>query len=382
VSQTTAILKDAYREVNSKKMFWVVLVLSAIVVAAFAAVGINDKGLTVLWFQFESGFNTRLITPAMFYRMLFTTLGIGFWLTWIAMALALISTAGSIPEFVTGGAVDLYVSKPISRLRLFLTKYASNLLFVAIQVGVFSLASFLVIGIRGGVWDARLFLAIPLVVLVFSYLYAVCVLLGLWTRSTIASLLLTILFWLSLWGVTQTEMIMLLARTAGDKESAAYARLLTNYDLQAEQFRTDVAAGEGGAAERLAGNRKQKEALLAKKAKTDPGRHSFRLAHQIFYGVKTALPKTAEATYLLERALGVVDPRDAQRAERAERRNGRFRLDFSDGTEVKWMENPDVILEVQEQIKDRPAWWVVGTSLAFEAVVLGIACWVFCRRDF
>jgi hypothetical protein len=80
--------------------------------------------------------------------------------------------------------------------------------------------------------------------------------------------------------------------------------------------------------------------------------------------------------------LGVVDPRDAQRAERAERRNGRFRLDFSDGTEVKWMENPDVILEVQEQIKDRPVWWVVGTSLAFEAVVLGIACWVFCRRDF
>jgi hypothetical protein len=382
MSQTTAILTDAYREVNSKKMFWVVLVLSAIVVAAFGAVGINEKGLTVLWFEFESAFNTKLITKAMFYRMLFTTLGIGFWLTWIAMALALISTAGSIPEFVTGGAVDLYVSKPISRVRLFLTKYASNLVFVAMQVGVFSLASFLVIGVRGGVWDARLFLAIPLVVLVFSYLYAVCVLLGLWTRSTIASFLLTILFWLMLWGVTQTETVMLLARTAGEKESAAYARLLANYDVQAEQFRKDVAAGEESAAERLAGNRKQKEDLLAKKAKSDPGRKNFRFAHQVFYGLKTVLPKTAEATYLLERALGVADPRDAQRVERAERRNNRFRLDFSDGTEVKWMENPDVIQEVQDDIKGRPVWWVVGTSLAFEAVVLGIACWIFCRRDF
>jgi hypothetical protein len=28
------------------------------------------------------------------------------------------------------------------------------------------------------------------------------------------------------------------------------------------------------------------------------------------------------------------------------------------------------------------AWYVFGTSAIFEAVVLGLAAWVFCRRDF
>lgn len=377
--QTLAILTDAYREVNSKRMFWVVLALSGIVVAGFAALGINDKGMTLLWFQFEGPFSTRWFTPAAFYRMLFASLGVGIWLTVIAMVLALVSTAGSFPEFITGGAVDLYVSKPIGRLRLFLTKYVANLLFVAMQVAVFSLACFLLLGVRGGVWDGRVFLAIPLVVLVFGYLYAVCVLIGMWTRSTMASLLLTLLFWFVTFGIAKTEVILLLARTAGDMENAAYARRLAHNDVQAEQFRKDMTAGDERAAERLAGNRKQRDDLLAKKAKTDPARNAFRVAHRVVYGVIAVLPKTADATYLLERALGVTIAEPDE--ERPKRRNGAW-MDLSDGTEVKWMENEELIARVDREVRGRPIWWSVGTSLAFEGVVLGIAAWVFCRRDF
>ena len=36
----------------------------------------------------------------------------------------------------------------------------------------------------------------------------------------------------------------------------------------------------------------------------------------------------------------------------------------------------------QEALNQRPLWWIIGTSLGFEAVILGIACWIFCRRDF
>ena len=61
----------------------------------------------------------------------------------------MISTASLFPDFLAGGAVDLYLSKPISRLRLFLFKYSCGLLFVALQIGCFCLASFLVIGLRG-----------------------------------------------------------------------------------------------------------------------------------------------------------------------------------------------------------------------------------------
>jgi hypothetical protein len=33
-------------------------------------------------------------------------------------------------------------------------------------------------------------------------------------------------------------------------------------------------------------------------------------------------------------------------------------------------------------MRDRSLWWVVGTSLLFEAFILGIGAWIFSRRDF
>src|SRR5205085_9269224 len=105
--------------------------------------------------------------------LMFSELGVGIWLTFAALILAIVSTASLFPDLITGGAIDLYLSKPISRLRLILTKYATGLLFVALQVLVFCAASFLVIGLRGGVWEPRLFLAVPIVLCFFSYLFCI-----------------------------------------------------------------------------------------------------------------------------------------------------------------------------------------------------------------
>ena len=90
------------------------------------------------------------------------------------------------------------LSKPIGRSRLFLLKFLTGLLFAAIQVTVFTVASFLVIGIRGGDWEPWLFVAIPLVVLFYSYLFAVQAVIGLLTRSVIASVIGVMFFWLAI----------------------------------------------------------------------------------------------------------------------------------------------------------------------------------------
>jgi len=44
------------------------------------------------------------------------------------------------------------------------TKFAAALLFVTLQVGIFTLACFLVLGVRGGAWLWGLFLTIPIMV--------------------------------------------------------------------------------------------------------------------------------------------------------------------------------------------------------------------------
>jgi hypothetical protein len=47
-----------------------------------------------------------------------------------------------------------------------------------------------------------------------------------------------------------------------------------------------------------------------------------------------------------------------------------------------YMERPETQRQIREEITGRSVAWVVGTSLGFEAVVLSLAAWVFCRRDY
>ena len=71
MSQTLAIFVDQYRALKARKMFWIVLALSGLVVAMFGAVGINDSGLTL--FGASIGLEkvgARHMSPTYFYKMM------------------------------------------------------------------------------------------------------------------------------------------------------------------------------------------------------------------------------------------------------------------------------------------------------------------------
>lgn len=42
----------------------------------------------------------------------------------------------------------------------------------------------------------------------------------------------------------------------------------------------------------------------------------------------------------------------------------------------------DVSIRATEILRDRSVAWILGTSFAFEAVVLALSCFIFARRDF
>jgi ABC-type transport system involved in multi-copper enzyme maturation permease subunit len=431
MTQTWAIFYDAYRSLNAKKMFWVVLWLSVLVAGAFACVGINERGLKLLVWQLDTKpLTTELVTPAVFYKLLFAQYGIGVWLAWLASILALVSTAGIFPDLIGSGSIHLLISKPIGRLRLFLTQYAAGLLFVALQVTLFTAACFLVIGVRGGAWEPGLFLAVPVVVCFFSYLFCVCVLLGLITRSTLAALLLTILFWLFTFGVGLTENVLLSIRAEqkygnfpprtvqvrgpGDRDAfgrPAGKRLppspSPSSPVPVAKARADHDAGpkeRGGKVPRAVGRAllkavaeppseggqkgpKETTAIAgalspaahkrgpppaAKPNTTDQKEDSrkleeasakLNLAYNITYGLKTVLPKTSETIGLLERNLYDL-------------------ADLPAGMFGQPQQRQEAQREVMETIRKRTVWWVVGTSLGFEAVVLALGAWIFCRRDY
>jgi hypothetical protein len=338
MTQTLALFLDAYRELNARKMFWVCLILSGVIVLSFLAVGVNAAG-SVSLFGMDTSW-TLPISKAELYGLIFTNLGVGMWLTMIGLILALVSTASIFPELITGGSIDLYLSKPISRPRLFLTKYLAGLMFAALQVLVFSAACFIVIGLRGGVWLPRLFLAVPIVVCFFSYLFCICVLWGLWTRSTLAAVLLTMVFWFGLWAVDQAETLLLRARIDNQRQVE-----LAQHDRNPER-----------------------EKKLASSGRT------ITAVHRVLYATKTVLPKTRATNELLDRALlhGTLlenmDPTGGEAPATQPNLPG-------------WAD-PRIAQAAQAEQLHRPVWWVIGTSLGFEAVIVALATWTFSRRDF
>ena len=52
--QTIALIVDAYRELNYKKLFWITLIISAIVVLSFLGVKIDDDFMTVFGMKVNS----------------------------------------------------------------------------------------------------------------------------------------------------------------------------------------------------------------------------------------------------------------------------------------------------------------------------------------
>jgi hypothetical protein len=354
-------------------------------VLAFAAVGINAQGLTIFHWEVPFALNTGMMSKEMFYKqILFTNLGVRFWLGWGAAILALVSTAGMIPDFVTGGSLPVMLAKPVSRLRLFLTKYVSGLLFVALQVTVFCTASFFVLGLRASVWEPSLFVAVPLVIAFFSFLFCVCALVGLLTRSTIAALIITAIFWFMLFAVNTSEQALLMFRTYNEQRVQAY-------DAQIEQERQRMQAVSGEASNGIMNalkdgllTREGRESRIARleerREEVDRLRRGVTKWHNGVFIAKTILPKTTETVQLTERTLVDMAELDMMMDDNGPDQNmPESREDRDLGVRI---DNDDVTRELIRKQRSRSVAWIVGTSLLFEAFILAIACWVFCRRDY
>lgn len=409
MTQTIAIIIDAYRELNAKRLFWFTLAISGLVVLVFAMLGNNEKGLTVLSWTIEVPFlSTQFIPRSEFYKLFFVNLGLGVWLTWIAMILAIISTASIFPDFLAGGAVELTLSKPIGRLRLFMTKYIAALLFVGLQVLVFAGASFLVIGLRGGEWIPAVFLSVPLVVLVFSYLFSISVLIGTLWRSTIAALMLTLAAWALIAMVNAAEIPLLMVKIGMEERLQKQAERIEVVRQSIRNLESGDAApatGTAPARERptegglLAGlkwaleqgaqaesvpdierQRLRLERMEQRLEEMRTTRRKFGVWYSVVWGIKTVLPKTAETTKLMERYIIDLAKLDKLRNEAEPQQS--IDLGGQGGDDDPRVDEREVGRKLQQTLMTRKESWIIGTSLAFEAVMIGVAAWVFCRRDF
>jgi ABC-type transport system involved in multi-copper enzyme maturation permease subunit len=123
----------------------------------------------------------------------------------IGVFCGIVVTASIIPQTFEAGAIDLLLSKPISRPLLFLTKFAGGCTFMLIITAYILAGLWLVVGLRQGVWHPELVWCIPVFLFVFAVYYSVSALAGVIWRNTIVSIVVTFLFWAVCWGLGVTK---------------------------------------------------------------------------------------------------------------------------------------------------------------------------------
>jgi hypothetical protein len=119
----------------------------------------------------------------------------------IGVFCGIVVTASIIPQTFDAGAIDLLLSKPISRPLLYLTKFAGGCAFMLIIAAYMLAGLWLVVGLRHDVWHHALVWCIPIFLFVFAVYYGVSALAGVIWRNTIVSIVVTFLFWAVCWGL-------------------------------------------------------------------------------------------------------------------------------------------------------------------------------------
>jgi hypothetical protein len=229
--------------------------------------------------------------------------------------------------------------------------------------------------VRGRYWEPRLFWAVPLVVCIFSYLYCVCALIGLITRSTLAAVLLTLLFWIFLFGVHFADVFLLDAQFHAQREVSINNMQYKLYSGQLDYAQQHAGDGRGtpGQVERLT---EQRRHALDQRQQAENVARNVEFFQRVIVGFKTLLPKTSETSQLLERWL--LTPQE--KSELYERGQGRDRE--ARPSRNIWMPDEESGRETRRALGRRSVAWVIGSSLGFEAAVLALCLWLFGRRDF
>jgi len=396
-----AILRESWLFLRSEMLFKVVMGLNILVIVAYASISFDDTGVSLFFgiTHVDSDFvraGTQF-SPTL-YLGIYSAFIVNFWLAWAASILALISTSSIFPSFLSTGSVELVLSRPTSRTTIFLTKYCGGLIFVMLQVGVFTLGAFLGAGWRVGEWDPAIFLAIPLITLFYSYLFCVNVLVGVITRSTLVALLATLLFWFGTFGIRTADDLVhryaVVTETIVERTSSRVEELKREHD-------NAIAAGNqkdaDDAAHWLAGPQEELD-------KAQSTLNQLRPWATTMDALRVVMPETARTIGLLHREL----ERDKDLTLQ-DLMTGRAFEDFEDEPQPDefdeyWNSDPDEADDDDSHRRKRhrafnraerdatdamakrenaiPAWKIIGKSVIFEIVVLIIAIWIFRRRDF
>jgi len=244
-----------------------------------------------------------------------------------------------------------------------------------LQVSIFCLGVFLCVGLRLGEWNWMIFVAIPIVTLFYSYLFAVTVLVGMLTKSGIASLLVTGVFWMTLFSVSASEGILTGIVTSQEVQIERYQE-----GIEKQQAKLDEIIAKSSGDFRIESKRSHIDKMKEENEDSIELLGKVKAWEEPISWILTLLPKTGQTIGLLDRWISSDDGFDLA----AIMRGDMSELDNVEETDPTshYAVKRETKKRVEEDYDGRSLWYVIGTSVIFEGIILGIASMIFCRRDF
>ncbi|MEX2116884.1 MAG: ABC transporter permease subunit [Bacteroidota bacterium] len=177
-------------------------IANVIIVFFIFAIDSTDGGISI----FGNPITPRGIPDFNFVDFLFLNLfsSSTFWV----LLFGLFATAGLIPAMLEKGTVELYVSKPISRPLLLISRSVGACAGIAFNLVYFSLAIWLIIGVKTGIWHQGFLLASLAVIPLFFFYYSVVALIALLSNSTGFSIMFALIFWFFSSALHLREMVL------------------------------------------------------------------------------------------------------------------------------------------------------------------------------
>ena len=207
------LIRDTFRQALANRVFWIMLAACAVVIFFCLSISIQEgeplrvpddiaidrpHGHVLLAFGawrlplFRDG-------QAMVHFILLI-LGEGVFGV-VGTLLALVLTAGFIPEFLQPSNATVLLSKPTPRWVLLLGKYLGVLTLLAFYVTVYVVGTWLALGLRTGFWVNSYRWGVPLLLLQVAAIYSFSAFLGVVTGSNLVCVFGSVLFWMMCWSM-------------------------------------------------------------------------------------------------------------------------------------------------------------------------------------
>jgi ABC-2 type transport system permease protein len=117
--------------------------------------------------------------------------GFSAFLYFLCTFLAIFATAHLVPRMQEKGTVDLYLARPIGRVRLLLSRYVAGLILAGSNVVYLMGSIWMIVAWKTHVYNSRFLMAGAIIFLVIAVLLAFAFLVGVFTSSTAVSIMAT-----------------------------------------------------------------------------------------------------------------------------------------------------------------------------------------------